>query len=67
MSAPVVIVGAGPAGLSAAIELCRRGVPDVLVLERESETGGIPRHAGHQGFGLRDLHRAMSVRAMRAG
>jgi len=57
---PVVIVGAGPAGLAAALELRRRGVADVLVLERESALGGIPRHAHHQGFGLRDLRRPLS-------
>jgi thioredoxin reductase len=32
----------------------------VLVLEREAEPGGIPRHARHQGFGLRDLRRPLS-------
>ena len=57
---PVVIVGGGPAGLAAAVELRRRGVPEVLVLEREAAAGGIPRHAQHQGFGLRDLHRPLS-------
>jgi thioredoxin reductase len=55
----VVVVGGGPAGLACAIELRRRGVEDVVVLEREARAGGIPRHAAHQGFGLRDLHRAM--------
>ncbi|MET0206476.1 MAG: FAD-dependent oxidoreductase, partial [Thermoleophilaceae bacterium] len=60
MSGPVVIVGGGPAGLTAARELGRRGVRDVVVLEREPEAGGIPRHAGHQGFGLRDLRRPLS-------
>jgi thioredoxin reductase len=56
----VVVIGAGPAGLAAALELRRRGVPDVLVLEREAAPGGIPRHAQHQGFGLRDLRRPLS-------
>jgi thioredoxin reductase len=56
----VAIVGGGPAGLAAAIELRRRGVGDVVVIEREAEPGGIPRHARHQGFGLRDLRRALS-------
>jgi thioredoxin reductase len=55
-----VVVGGGPAGLACAIELRRRGVGDVLVLEGEAAAGGIPRHSGHQGFGLRDLHRVMS-------
>ena len=33
---------------------------DVVVIEREREPGGIPRHAAHQGFGLRDLRRPLS-------
>jgi thioredoxin reductase len=57
---PVVVVGGGPAGLAAAAELCRRGIGDVVVLEREAQAGGIPRHARHQGFGLRDLRRSLS-------
>jgi thioredoxin reductase len=56
----VAIVGGGPAGLACAIELRRRGIDDVLVLDRESDAGGIPRHCDHQGFGVRDLHRLTS-------
>ena len=57
---PVAIVGAGPAGLAAAVELRRLGVGEVVAIEREREPGGIPRHARHQGFGLRDLRRPLS-------
>src|SRR4051812_5173934 len=60
VSASVVVVGGGPPGLAAAIELRRRGVEDVLVLEREREPGGIPRHSDHAGFGARDLRRLTS-------
>ena len=56
----VLVVGAGPAGLAAARALALGGVRDVLVLERESHAGGVPRHCHHGGFGLRDLHRALS-------
>jgi thioredoxin reductase len=56
----VVVVGGGPAGLACAIELRSRGVSDVVVLDREQQAGGIPRHCAHQGFGVRDLHRALS-------
>src|SRR6187200_2210375 len=59
-SCEVAIVGGGPAGLAAAAHLRRAGAGRVLVLDREPEPGGIPRHAKHQGFGLRDLHRAMA-------
>ncbi|HLE30791.1 MAG TPA: FAD-dependent oxidoreductase [Anaerolineales bacterium] len=53
--ADVLIVGAGPAGLAAAIELKRLGVRDVILVDRELEAGGIPRLCHHAGFGLRDL------------
>jgi cation diffusion facilitator CzcD-associated flavoprotein CzcO len=56
--ADVVIVGAGPAGLTAARYLRAAGVPSVLVLEREAQPGGIPRHSHHLGYGLRDLRTA---------
>jgi NADPH-dependent 2,4-dienoyl-CoA reductase/sulfur reductase-like enzyme len=55
----VVVVGGGPAGLAAAIELRRRGVAEVVVLERDAGAGGVPRHCDHTGFGLRDLHRVL--------
>ena len=55
-----LIIGAGPAGLAAALELKKLGVKDILVAERESEAGGIPRLCGHTGFGLRDFHQVMT-------
>lgn len=56
----VAIVGGGPAGLAAATELKRRGVGSVVVIERESEAGGIPRHCGHPTFGMREFGRIVS-------
>jgi thioredoxin reductase len=60
MKADVVVVGGGPAGLAAAIELRRIGVDRVLVTDREGEAGGVPRHCAHSGFGIRDLRRLMT-------
>ena len=60
MNVDVLIAGGGPAGLAAAIELRRRGAGRVLVVEREAEAGGVPRHSAHTGYGLRDLHRVMT-------
>lgn len=47
-----IIVGGGPAGLSAAHALRSAGIADIVVLERESEAGGVPRHCHHPGFGF---------------
>lgn len=55
----VLVVGGGPAGLTAAATLATTTDLDVLVLERESEAGGIPRHSDHTGYGIRDLRRLM--------
>jgi NADPH-dependent 2,4-dienoyl-CoA reductase/sulfur reductase-like enzyme len=56
----VLIIGAGPAGLSAAREMARRGVHDVVVVEREVEAGGIPRFCPHATFGLAEFWRPLS-------
>lgn len=59
LDADVIVVGGGPAGLAAATELASLGVPRVLLLERESVAGGVPRHCGHYAFGLRETHRLL--------
>lgn len=56
----VAIIGSGPAGLAAAIELRRNGVEKVVVLEREAQTGGVPRHCAHPPFGLREFGRILT-------
>ncbi len=45
----VIIVGAGPAGLTAAWELCKEAVPSV-VIEKDSVVGGISRTVRHKGY-----------------
>jgi len=56
----VAIVGAGPSGLSAAIELSKLGQKNVIVFDREAEAGGVPRHCGHTGFGMAEFYRPMT-------
>ena len=60
MAEDAIVVGGGPSGLAAAIELKRLALESVTVIEREREAGGIPRHSEHTGFGARDLRRVMS-------
>ena len=45
----VVIIGAGPAGLTAALELSNRGVPAV-VLEADKQVGGLARTVNYKGY-----------------
>jgi len=48
----VLVIGAGPAGMAAAIAAREAGVENLLVLEREEHMGGILRQCIHNGFGL---------------
>jgi NADPH-dependent 2,4-dienoyl-CoA reductase/sulfur reductase-like enzyme len=48
----VVVVGAGPAGLAAALGARDGGAERVLVVDREAEPGGILMQCVHSGFGL---------------
>jgi len=48
----LVVIGGGPAGLSAAISAKKNGIDDILLLERELCLGGILNQCIHDGFGL---------------
>ena len=56
----VLIIGAGPAGLAAAIAARESGIDSLLVLEREKEPGGILRQCIHNGFGLHRFHEELT-------
>jgi protoporphyrinogen oxidase len=45
----IVIAGAGPAGLTAAKELQKRGSYDIVILEAESQVGGIAKTVNYKG------------------
>jgi protoporphyrinogen oxidase len=45
----IVVIGAGPAGLTAAYELCKVGIPSVL-LEKDSVVGGLSRTVNYKGY-----------------
>ena len=48
----IVIIGGGPAGLSAAVAAKKAGADDILIIERDERLGGILNQCIHNGFGL---------------
>ncbi len=48
----LVIIGGGPAGMSAAVAAYESGVRNMLILERDAHLGGILQQCIHNGFGL---------------
>ncbi|MEE1225377.1 MAG: FAD-dependent oxidoreductase [Clostridia bacterium] len=48
----LVIIGGGPAGMSAAVAAYESGIKDILILERDENLGGILQQCIHNGFGL---------------
>ncbi len=54
MHKKIIVIGGGPAGLAAAVAAVEAGVSpaDILILERDSEPGGILNQCIHAGFGL---------------
>ena len=56
----IIIIGAGPAGLAAAIAAREAGVKDILVLERDNVPGGILNQCIHNGFGLHSFQEELT-------
>lgn len=48
----VVIIGGGPAGMAAAVSLKKRGIENIILLEKENRLGGVLSQCIHDGFGL---------------
>ena len=48
----VAVIGAGPAGLAAAIAAKKQGASKVIIIERDNALGGILQQCIHPGFGL---------------
>ncbi len=48
----LIIIGGGSAGMAAALGAYEKGIRDILILERDTEPGGILLQCIHNGFGL---------------
>ena len=48
----IIVIGGGPAGLSAACSAFENGAKNILIIERDKELGGILNQCVHNGFGL---------------
>jgi len=59
-SVDVAIIGAGPAGLAAAVSAKENGAKDVLLLDRNSWLGGILPQCIHDGFGVEETGTSMT-------
>jgi len=56
----VTVIGAGPAGLAAAISARENGAGEVIVLDRNSWLGGILPQCIHDGFGVEEIGTSMT-------
>ena len=56
----LVVIGGGPAGLAAALKAKELGAEKVLLLERNTELGGILQQCIHDGFGIHRFNKRLS-------
>ncbi len=56
----VVIIGAGPAGMAAAVSAKESGIENLLLIERENKIGGILNQCIHDGFGLHNFRESLT-------
>jgi NADPH-dependent 2,4-dienoyl-CoA reductase/sulfur reductase-like enzyme len=60
LNADVAVIGAGPAGLAAAISARENGAKNVIILDRNSWLGGILPQCIHDGFGVEETGTSMT-------
>jgi NADPH-dependent 2,4-dienoyl-CoA reductase/sulfur reductase-like enzyme len=56
----LIIIGGGPAGLSAALGARAAGLRDILIAERTDRLGGLLYQCVHMGFGVRQFGTEMT-------
>jgi len=56
----IVIIGGGCSGMSAALSAYKKGVKNVLILERNAYLGGVLKQCIHNGFGIHRFHKDLT-------
>ena len=56
----LVIIGGGPAGMSAAVAAKQNGIDNLCILERDESLGGILNQCIHNGFGLHKFNEELT-------
>ncbi len=56
----LIIIGAGPAGMAAAVSAYDNGIKDIVIIERDNAMGGILQQCIHNGFGLHKMGRELT-------
>ena len=56
----ITVIGAGPAGLAAAVSAYERGAKNILIIDRNSWIGGILPQCIHDGFGVEETGHSMT-------
>ena len=56
----IAIIGAGPAGLAAAVAAQKQGIQNIIVIDRNQWLGGILPQCIHDGFGVEETGKSMT-------
>lgn len=60
ISADIIVIGAGPGGMAAALSAGEAGIKSILLVDRLPELGGILQQCVHNGFGLQKFERDLT-------
>jgi NADPH-dependent 2,4-dienoyl-CoA reductase/sulfur reductase-like enzyme len=60
LTTDIIVIGAGPGGMAAALKAHEMGVKNILLVDRLPEPGGILQQCIHNGFGLQKFHKDLT-------